>query len=151
MRSECPEWDRQLTDAYTSGPAEHLLQPRRLGVIFGSSAYRGSPLEHLVEHYLTDGLIRAVAREAASGRLLLVATTNVDTGETVVWDFTKKGEVHRKAFKATQLSSEWIARGVPMFLATAQPMPSGQDAVRIRALDGSKLAIDELIVPRPHA
>jgi predicted acylesterase/phospholipase RssA len=81
-----PEWDRQLTDAYTSGQAEHLLQPRQFGVLFGSSAYRGSPLEHLVEHYLTDTLLQAVAREAASGRLLLVATTNVDTGEIVVWD-----------------------------------------------------------------
>ena len=80
------EWDGQLTDAYTSGRAENLLQPREFGVIFGSSAYRGSPLEHLVDHYLTDALIQAVAREAASGRLLLVATTNVDTGETVVWD-----------------------------------------------------------------
>jgi predicted acylesterase/phospholipase RssA len=80
------EWDRQLTDAYTSGLAEHLLQPRQFGVLFGSSAYRGSPLEHLVEHYLTDELLRAVAREAAAGRLLLVATTNVDTGEIVVWD-----------------------------------------------------------------
>ena len=81
-----PEWDRQLADAYTSGQAEHLLQPRQFGVLFGSSAYRGSPLEHLVEHYLTDSLLQAVAREAASGRLLLVATTNVDTGEIVVWD-----------------------------------------------------------------
>ena len=81
-----PEWDRQLTDAYTSGQAEHLLQPSTFGVLFGSSAYRGSPLEHLVEHYLTDALLQAVAREAASGRLLLVATTNVDTGEIVVWD-----------------------------------------------------------------
>jgi predicted acylesterase/phospholipase RssA len=80
------EWNRQLTDAYTSGRAEHLLQPRQFGVLFGSSAYRGSPLEHLVEHYLTDTLLQAVAREAASGRLLLVATTNVDTGEIVVWD-----------------------------------------------------------------
>jgi predicted acylesterase/phospholipase RssA len=80
------KWNRELTDAYTSGRAEHLLQPRGFGVIFGSSVYRGSPLEHLVEHYLTDALIQAVAREAASGRLLLVATTNVNTGETVVWD-----------------------------------------------------------------
>ncbi len=94
------EWDRQLTDAYTSGQAEHLLQRRGLGVIFGSSAYRGSPLQHLVERYLTDALIQAVAREAASGRLLLVATTNVDTGETVVWDLgsiAMNGGDHAKA------------------------------------------------------
>jgi predicted acylesterase/phospholipase RssA len=81
-----PEWDKQLTDAYTSGRAEHLLQPRGLGVIFDSSMYRGRPLEELVDHCLSDELIQAVAREAASGRLLLVATTNVDTGETVIWD-----------------------------------------------------------------
>jgi predicted acylesterase/phospholipase RssA len=80
------EWDAQLMDAYTSGRAEHLLQSRQLGVIFGSSAYSGRPLEELVDHYLSDALMQAVAREAASGRLLLVATTNVDTGETVVWD-----------------------------------------------------------------
>ncbi len=81
-----PEWDKQLTDAYTSGRAEHLLQPRGLGVIFDSSVYRGRPLEELVDHYLSEELIQAVAREAASGRLLLVATTNVDTGKTVIWD-----------------------------------------------------------------
>jgi hypothetical protein len=80
------EWDKQLTDSYTSGRAEHLLQSRGLGVIFDSSVYRGRPLEELVDHYLSDELIQAVAREAAAGRLLLVATTNVDTGETVIWD-----------------------------------------------------------------
>src|ERR1700686_3667187 len=80
------EWDEQLIDAYTSGRAEHLLQSRGLGVIFDSSVYRGRPLEQLVDHYLTDALLQAVAREAASGRLLLIATTNVDTGETVIWD-----------------------------------------------------------------
>jgi predicted acylesterase/phospholipase RssA len=81
-----PEWDQQLSDAYTSGRAEHLLQSRGIGVIFDSSVYRGRPLEELVDHYLSDTLIQAVAREAAGGRLLLVATTNVDTGESVVWD-----------------------------------------------------------------
>jgi predicted acylesterase/phospholipase RssA len=81
-----PEWDQQLTDAYTGGRAEHLLQPRSLGVLFGSSAYSGSPLEHLVDQYLTDELMQAVASEAATGRLLLVATTNIDTAETVIWD-----------------------------------------------------------------
>src|SRR6202049_4669572 len=46
-----PEWDKQLTDAYTSGRAEHLLQPRGLGVIFDSSVYRGRPLEGLGDTY----------------------------------------------------------------------------------------------------
>ena len=81
-----PDWDRALIDIYAKGRAEHLLQPRSLGALFGSSMYRGGPLRELVDRYASDALIQAVAREAATGRLLLVSTTEVDTGETVVWD-----------------------------------------------------------------
>src|SRR5580700_8800187 len=81
-----PAWDDQLIEVYTSGRAEHLLQSRGLGALFGSSVYRGEPLRDLVDRYATDELIQAVAREASTGRLLLVATTDVSTGEPVVWD-----------------------------------------------------------------
>jgi len=104
-----PEWDQQLTDAYTSGRADHLLQPRGLGVIFDSSVYLGRPLEQLIDHYLSDELVQAVAREAASGRLLLVATTNVDTGETVVWDLgsiaMNGGPIARALFRDVLVAS----------------------------------------------
>jgi predicted acylesterase/phospholipase RssA len=81
-----PRWDPQLIDAYTSGSAEHVLRWRGLGLIFGSSLYSGEPLEQLIERYVSDALVLAIAHEAAGGRLLLVATTNVDTGEPVVWN-----------------------------------------------------------------
>jgi len=81
-----PAWDDQLVEVYTSGRAEHLLKSRGLGALFGSSMYRGEPLEELVDRYATDALIQAVAHEASTGRLLLVATTDVSTGEPVVWD-----------------------------------------------------------------
>jgi predicted acylesterase/phospholipase RssA len=81
-----PTWDARLLEAFTSGAGEHLLQPRGLGVVFGSSLYSGAPLKHLVDSYLSDTMIQAVAREAEKGRLLLVATTDVATGEPVVWD-----------------------------------------------------------------
>jgi predicted acylesterase/phospholipase RssA len=80
------DWDDQLVEVYTSGRAEHLLQSRGLGVLFGSSIYSGAPLKQLVDRYATDALIQAVAREASTGRLLLVATTDVSTGEPVIWD-----------------------------------------------------------------
>ncbi len=79
-------WDDQLTAAYSTGAGAHILQSRGLAALFGSSAFSGVPLQQLVERYLTDDMLRAVAREARKGRLLLVATTNVDTGEPVVWD-----------------------------------------------------------------
>ena len=79
-------WDNELLDVYTSGRAEHLLKSRGLGALFGSSAYSGAPLKELVDRYATDTLIQAVAHEASTGRLLLVATTDVETGEPVIWD-----------------------------------------------------------------
>ena len=81
-----PMWDGQLLDAFTGVAGDNLLQSRGLGVIFGSSAYSGRPLRQLIDSYVTDEMIRAIAREAAKGRLLLVATTDVASGEPVVWD-----------------------------------------------------------------
>jgi predicted acylesterase/phospholipase RssA len=81
-----PAWDAQLRDVYTSGAADHLLQSRGVGVLFGSSLYSGKPLQRLVDAYASDEMIRAIAREAGKGRLLLVATTDVASGERVVWD-----------------------------------------------------------------
>ncbi len=81
-----PSWDNYLAESYTSGSGAHVLRLRGLGAIFGSSVYRGGPLTKLIDHYVTDDLIHAVAVEAAKGRLLLVATTNVDSGEPVIWD-----------------------------------------------------------------
>jgi predicted acylesterase/phospholipase RssA len=81
-----PTWDARLLEAFAGGVGEHLLQPRGLGALFGSSVYRGTPLKHLVDAYVSDTMIEAVAREAEKGRLLLVTTTDVATGEPVVWD-----------------------------------------------------------------
>ena len=90
----------------------------------------------------------------ASPTMLIVYTINQDrsSAETVVWDFSKPGEVHRMAFRATLLSSEWMARGVPAFTCSSVEKVNGQAAVRIQATDKEgKLAIDEIFVPRPHA
>jgi predicted acylesterase/phospholipase RssA len=81
-----PTWDARLLDAFTSEAADNLLQTRGLGAIFGSSLYRGTPLKHLVEAYVSDSMIEAVSREVDRGRLLLVATTDVASGQPVVWD-----------------------------------------------------------------
>jgi predicted acylesterase/phospholipase RssA len=81
-----PSWDAQLLDAFTGVAGDNLLQSRALGMIFGSSVYSGKPLRQLIDAYVTDEMIRAIAREAAKGRLLLVATTDVASGESVVWD-----------------------------------------------------------------
>ena len=72
-----PEWDSQLTEAFTSGRGEQMSVRGLLTLPFGASR-RSAALTALVDHYVTPELIRAVAREAASGRLLWVATTDLD-------------------------------------------------------------------------
>jgi hypothetical protein len=81
-----PTWDADLLEVFASGAGKDLLESRGLGVIFGSSLYRGKPLQQLVDAHLSDTMIQAIAREAEKGRLLLVATTDVVTGMPVVWD-----------------------------------------------------------------
>ena len=93
----------------------------------------------------------------ASATTLILYTISVDrsSAETVVWDFSKPGEAHRKAYRATVLSSEWTARSVPVFICSScvvSETVGGEAAVRIQAMDKEgKLAIDEIFVPRPHA
>ena len=74
------------------------------------------------------------------------------TGETVVWDFSKEGEVTRRAF--TDISGEttvWTAHGTPTFRVTDFPIPYHPDSVRIQAFDkDGKLAIDQIFQPRAH-
>lgn len=93
----------------------------------------------------------------ASPTTLILYTISVDrsSAETVVWDFSKPGETHRKAYRANQLSSEWTARSVPIFVCPScliGESVNGEPAVHIQAMDKEgKLAIDEIFVPRPHA
>ncbi len=83
------QWDKELSSAFQSPEAPRLLQRRMLGwlaPVFGWSLFRGAPLRQMVDRYATPKLLRAVAAQTALGRLLLVATTDLDTGEVVVWN-----------------------------------------------------------------
>lgn len=103
------EWDAQLEEAYTGELAAHVLRQRGIAVFFEPSLYRGEPLTALVDHYVTEDLLAAVAREYARGRLLYVATTNLDTQESVLWDMgliaSRGGEEARVLFRDVLVAS----------------------------------------------
>ena len=82
-----PDYDDRLRRVYTNGEAERLIgRPNPLGALFGPGAFGRERLRRLVERYLDDDLIRAIAREDQKGRRLLVVTTNLDAQRAVVWD-----------------------------------------------------------------
>jgi predicted acylesterase/phospholipase RssA len=132
------DWDDQLAEVYTSGHAEHLLKSRGLGALFGSSVYSGTPLKSLVDRYTTDALIQAVAREASSGRLLLVATTDVSTGEPVVWDLgsiaMNGGVDARTLFRDVLVASASVPGLFPPVVIRVQEQQALYDEVHV---DGS--------------
>jgi Patatin-like phospholipase len=82
-----PRCDAVLRQAYTSGEAEDLLRdPNPLGLLFGTGLYGRGRLRRLVEHYVDDDLLQAIAREDKKGRRLLVVTTDLDAKRAVIWD-----------------------------------------------------------------
>jgi predicted acylesterase/phospholipase RssA len=105
------EWDAQLTEAFTSGRGAQMSVRGLLALPLGASR-RSTALMALVDSYVTQDLIRAVAEEAASGRLLWVATTDLDKEETVIWDLgaiaMRGGEPARKLFRDVVVASASI-------------------------------------------
>ena len=104
-----PKWDNELHQAYFGPAIAHLMQPRLLLSLLTPGLYSKAPLEELVRSYVSDRLIEAVAAEHATGRRLLVGTTNLDTEQLVVWDMgaiaAKGGAEARDLFATVLIAS----------------------------------------------
>lgn len=115
-----PEWDPQLRQAYTSGETNDLIGIRSFAAAFNPSLFSSKRLHHLVETYVTPELLAAVAAEHARGRRLLVATTNLDNQQSVIWDMgriaTRGDEGARALFKQVLVASASIPGVFPPVL-----------------------------------
>jgi hypothetical protein len=81
------EYDDQLREVYTEVSPDTIMRVRALiDVVFGDSAADNSPLWKLVRKYCDEEMLRAIAAEYDKGRLLLIATTNLDAQRPVVWN-----------------------------------------------------------------
>ncbi len=104
-----PEWDGKLREAYGGGATGDLLQSRGVAALWDVGVFDGKPLRDLVNRFVTDDLVAAVAQESASGRLLIVATTNLDREETVIWDMgaiaMQGGDKARELFRNVLVAS----------------------------------------------
>jgi predicted acylesterase/phospholipase RssA len=119
-----PSWDATISQAFSGAGTQHLFQARWIGALVGASVYRGEPLAKLVDQCVTDRLLRAVAAESAKGRLLLVATTDLDRGRTVIWNLGRiaavGGEPARRLFRDLLVASASIPGVFPPVLIRVQ-------------------------------
>jgi predicted acylesterase/phospholipase RssA len=81
-----PAYDDRLREAYTGGQAAGLLQSRGVIALIGSGVFSSEPLRALIANYVDDALLQAVAAENRKGRLLIVATTDLDAQRGVLWN-----------------------------------------------------------------
>jgi prepilin-type N-terminal cleavage/methylation domain-containing protein len=91
-----------------------------------------------------------------SPKVLIIEAVQPNGGvQTIVWDFSTPGEVHRKAFNVG-VATEWIARGVPPefsndLVLDAVGIPGRPWGVRLTAKDErGRIAIDQILQPRAH-
>jgi predicted patatin/cPLA2 family phospholipase len=103
-----PKWDERLEDGYTGGHAAGLLSLKTFSPR-GLSLFRGEALDSLVQAFIDQDVVDAVAREHARGRRLLVATTNIDNQRPSVWDMgaiaSHGGEPALKLFRQVLAAS----------------------------------------------
>ena len=130
------DWDDELRAAYTEGQTQQMLSWRRLNAFNTPSLYSSSTLEGLVRENVTAELLASIAVEHAKGRRLLVATTNLDSQETVIWDM---------GLLATQGGSEALELFRQILVASAS-IPGVFPPVMIAGLDGQNRIVSEMHV-----
>lgn len=85
-----PKYDEALKAVYTQTSPTDILESRGLmAAVFNDALADNAPLGRLAEKYVTADMLKEIAAEYAKGRLLLVATTNLDSRRAVIWNMTK--------------------------------------------------------------
>lgn len=85
-----PKYDAALKEVYTQSAPKDILEMRSfLAVAFEDAMADNAPLERLLKKYVTEDMLKAIAQAYAKGRLLLIATTNLDARQAVIWNMGK--------------------------------------------------------------
>jgi len=84
-----PDYDKALTEIYTTLSSEDLIEQRSWTVIAtGDAAVDTGKLRAIIDHYVDDPMILRLAEEHRRGRRLFIGTTNLDARRPVIWNLT---------------------------------------------------------------
>jgi predicted acylesterase/phospholipase RssA len=82
-----PAYDPVLREIYTTMTTSDILQFRPwYDIPFSASAADSAPLLKLIEHYMNDEIIEAIAAEHRKGRRLFIGTTDLDYMRPRIWN-----------------------------------------------------------------
>ncbi len=81
------DYDGLLREIFTAHTTDSIFERRQwVGSLSSESIADSTPLKQLIDQYMTQEVLDAVAAEHAKGRRLFVGTMNMDHGEFVIWD-----------------------------------------------------------------
>ncbi|MCC7252421.1 patatin-like phospholipase family protein [Hyphomicrobium sp.] len=81
------DYDEQLKRVYPETSAGDIFNTEPLLAILSSdSAVDTAPLKRLIASYVDQEMVRRIAEEYDKGRLLLIATTNLDQARSIIWN-----------------------------------------------------------------
>ena len=82
-----PDYDPQLRAVYTeTAPHEILLRRSITAALFNDAMADNEPLFRTISRFVDDRMLAAIAAAYDSGRLLLIASTNIDAQVPVIWN-----------------------------------------------------------------
>jgi predicted acylesterase/phospholipase RssA len=84
-----PAYDRTLREVYTETSKKDIFEERFItAALFDDAMADTSPMFRTVSRYVDADLLAKIAAEYRKGRLLFVATTDLDARHPVVWNMT---------------------------------------------------------------
>src|SRR5262245_23523249 len=82
-----PDYDPQLRAVYTETPPEQILTKRALtAALFDDAMADNAPLFATISRYVDEHMLASIAQAYDAGRLLLIASTNLDAQVPVIWN-----------------------------------------------------------------
>ncbi|WBX86829.1 patatin-like phospholipase family protein [Achromobacter mucicolens] len=84
------KYDATLKEVYTTtSPDDVMVKRSLLGGVLSDAMADNRPLLALTRKLVTQEFLEEIAAEHAKGRMLLIGTTDLDTGRGVIWDMGK--------------------------------------------------------------
>jgi len=148
-----PDYDEQLKSVFTEVSAKDIFKKRSvLAALFHDGMADTAPLWRLVERHINEEMLRAIAKEYQKGRLLFVATTNLDALRPVIWNMGAIAESrHPKAlrlFRSILVASAAIPGALPPVMIDVEV---GDQRFQEMHVDGGAMAQAFLYPPSLHA
>ncbi len=85
-----PKYDATLKEVYTNISPKDVIEHRSLiGGFLSDAMADNAPLLRLTRKSVTEDLLKEIAAEYAKGRMLLVATADLDARRAIIWDMGK--------------------------------------------------------------